>query len=233
MDGMGLMRALRTLLALVAICAGVAACGGSKGVSSVMTPVTTTANGGQIFRPGGADYRLTVPADWKTVDRRALAGGNAAFESANPELAKAAKPLLSRIDQPGNFVAYDFTDEGKQEASRTGFLSNVLMLRTDTHLDAHDNDIRMEAADEVENQAKSLHSGVLRSDDAAMGPLTASTVEYVLGLHTKNGTEQVTERDYLAVRNGVVYQLACTSSKARFDTFKHACDQIAGSLEFL
>ncbi len=233
MVGMGLMRALRTPLALAAICIAASACGGSKGVSSVMTPVTTTANGAQIFRPGGADYRITVPADWKTVDRRALAGGEAAFAKANPDLAKATGPVMNKVAQTGNFVAYDLTDAGKREASTTGLVSNVLMLRVDTHSSGLDDDIRQEAANEIEDSVKSLRLGVLRSDDAAMGPLTASTVEYVFDIKTKAGTQKVTERDYVAVRNGVVYRLACTSSKARFDSFKASCDQIAGSLEFL
>jgi hypothetical protein len=194
-----------------------AGCGGSSSstIKSGPKPLSSAAAGWKVYAPKGGGYRVEIHTGWVTIDAVSLASSSAmrALEAKNPTLAGAFKALAPMARQPGVLVAFDRTPAAQAVTRRTGFTPNIIVRRIPLDPSKSDDALLRAVLSVARTSAAGIPTAIGRPSVSRLtiAGLPAGVVTYRLRENTFVGTAQVTESDYVTVRNGIAYTFYCST----------------------
>ncbi|MGN6379158.1 MAG: hypothetical protein ACTHNU_09425 [Gaiellales bacterium] len=221
------------LLALALAVAACTACGSSSGAKSGPAPVSTGADGGKVYAPPGGHYRVELPSGWVTIDAATMSSssGLAKVKANNPKLARSFDAFAQLARQPGVLVAFDRTSAGSSVADSTGFSANIIVRRLPLNSSKSDRALlaSLVSAGQANLGANPAVTGTPSVSRLTVAGLPAAVVTYSVLENTAKGKTNVTESDYVTVRDGTAYTLYCTTATSDVTRFHPVCEHALSS----
>ena len=220
-----------SVLALVA-----AGCGGSSGVKSGQSAVSTSGSGWKEYRPGGGGYSVELPPDWVTVDAASIAdgGGLQKFAHDHPEISGALQGFAAIAHAPGTLLGIDRSSAGMALTAHSEFTPNILVRRLDLQTSIGDDAALAQilANGKTTAAAQPGNNTAPQIAHFTMAGTPAGSITYdAQAPRASGGVNAIVEVDSVVVKDGIAYTVFCSSTSADFARVKPVCDHAVASFQ--
>ena len=220
------MRVFLALLLLLTL--ALAGCGSSSGLKSGPAPVSTQADSWKVYAPKGGYFKVSLPADWPTLDAQSMASGTSSlFSKASPELKTQLSAFEAMARRPGTLLGFDQSAAGKKVLHASHIAPNIIVQRAEsgsTGSDAKIMSLVLAQGKKASQSLPGLTSSVVTH--STMAGLPAAALTYTFDEHLPSGTVKTTERDAFTVDNGTIYTISCATTATDYPRVSAVCDHV-------